>query len=373
MSSKTNDTDNLTIGTVVRCEQPNGTMRTATVAYINKNSTVDLIYSSSAVADGLSNSTTNNDEEDSVPMHRVHSLHDFEDATHSGSSNTSTGNTKTSTGTVRRAERMKDEASMLFKLKDYEAAYEKYQEALQALSPTQTNTTTNTNTPCVGSTVLVREKGKKEFAFHFVPALVSIVDEQTVDVMYHANRKKDRKKDVEEEEDGVSFERIHVLPPQTLGLTAPLQCTLHLNSAVCNLKLKRFSLAIEHASVAVAIAKFSHSKESTTGLANKTGDNATAGVEVWVKGFWIRGKAQVALNHFKEAKADAKRILLLSGQEENKQAFSLLALIEKKQLIAHKKDVKLVKKMSEYIGVAMDQGGGKTADRETAGGKYSHK
>ena len=58
MSSKTNDTDNLTIGTVVRCEQPNGTMRTATVAYINKNSTVDLIYSSSAVADGLSNSTT---------------------------------------------------------------------------------------------------------------------------------------------------------------------------------------------------------------------------------------------------------------------------------------------------------------------------
>ena len=46
------------------------------------------------------------------------------------------------------------------------------------------------------------------------------------------------KKEEEEEEDDVGYDRIHVLPPQTLSLSAPLQCTLHLNCGVCNLKLK---------------------------------------------------------------------------------------------------------------------------------------
>ncbi len=361
------------IGSIVRVSQSDNTMRTATVAYINDDRTIDLIYTSnSSNADGLSISSLS-DEENNVHPSRIVLLNDFEETTPSSPS-PSTSSPISNESRVSRAERIKDEAAVLFSLKDFEAAYLKYKSALHILY--------STDKPCVGSTVLVREKGKKEFAFQFVAALVSIVDEtlKTVDVMY-ANKKEE-----EEEEDDVGYDRIHVLPPQTLSLSAPLQCTLHLNCGVCNLKLKRYTLAIEHASLAVAIAKFSHSKESTIGVAKKTGDAATADVEIWVKGFWIRGKAQVALNHFKEARADARRILKLPNHENNEKAIKLLLLIEKREKITHKKDVKLIKAISSHIGVAMDKGnggggGGKSGDGDRgnndAGGKtssqYSHK
>ena len=50
----------------MRCVQPNGRARTATVAYINDDGTVDLIYDSAGGgADGLSASNVA-DEEDGV-------------------------------------------------------------------------------------------------------------------------------------------------------------------------------------------------------------------------------------------------------------------------------------------------------------------
>ena len=340
-------------------------MRTATVAYVNDDNTFDLLYSSSSSADGLSSSTAT-DEEDNVPIQRLTLVVDDggneqKDSMGGSSSisSSSEADTTTNEDRIRQAERLKSEAGVLFQLKDFEAANEKYKESIASLGSIK---------PCVGSTVLVREKGKREFACQYVPALISIVDEEkkVVDVMYTRRKKLStsskkymtQNEEEEEEEDDVSMERIHVLPRQTLESTAPLQCTLHLNCAVCNLKLKRFTLAIGHASLAVGIAKYSHSKESATGIAKKTGDHATASVNVWVKGFWIRGKAQVALNHFKEARADAKKILLLPGEEENVKALSLLKLIEKRQILVKKKDQALVKSMSTYIGVAMERTGG---------------
>ena len=345
-------------------------MRTATVAYVNDDNTFDLLYSSSSSADGLSISTAT-DEEDNVPIQRLTLVVDDggneqKDSmgdtiiTTTTTTTTSDADTTTNEDRIRQAERLKSEAGVLFQLKDFEAANEKYKESIASLGSIK---------PCVGSTVLVREKGKREFACQYVPALISIVDEEKkiVDVMYTRKKKSSTRStskkymaqdEEEEEEDDVSMERIHVLPRQTLESTAPLQCTLHLNCAVCNLKLKRFTLAIGHASLAVGIAKYSHSKESATGIAKKTGDHATASVNVWIKGFWIRGKAQVALNHFKEARADAKKILLLPGEEENVKAMSLLKLIEKRQILVKKKDQALVKSMSTYIGVAMERTGG---------------
>ena len=181
---------------------------------------------------------------------------------------------------------------------------------------------------------------------------MSIVDStaKTVDVMYA--------EDDDSEEDDVAMSRLHVLPPDTLEVSAPLQCTLHLNCAVCNLKLKRMSAAIEHASLAIAIAKFSRRKESAAGVARKSGDRAKVGIETWVKGFFLRAKAQVGLNHFKEARADVRKILKLSGHEENEQALKLLKTIEKKAEIAFRKDKQLVKAVSKHISRSMDNSSG---------------
>ena len=164
-------------------------------------------------------------------------------------------------------------------------------------------------------------------------------------------------------------------------MSAPLQCKLHLNCGVCCLKLKQFSLAIEHASLAIAIAKFSHASETATGVANKSGDAATADLEVWVKGFWIRGSAQLKLNHFPAARSDAQKILKLPGHEENPQALKLLQQVAKRGELVQKKDRQLVKNMSEYLEVAMASskegggGGGGGGEQKTgsAGSKYAHK
>ena len=359
----------LVIGAGVRCRQPNGTTRTATVAYINEDNTLDLLYASTVDADGLSTALAM-DEENNVPMARITLLKDFEAETPLTTTATPINQSKnkpraSAEALIIQANHIKEEAGQLFKVKDFEASYNKYNEALSTLGSQQ---------PGVGCTVLVREqgkKGKKEFAVTFVPALISIVDEssKTVDVMYSAvtSRKKrkqrrhvqeEEEEEEEEEEDAVGMDRIYVLPPQTLGLSAVLQCKLHNNCGVCNLKLKHYSKAIKHASLAIAIAKYSHSKQSQLGVAKKTGDRSSADLDVWVKGFWIRGKAQVFLNHFKEAKADAKKILKLSGHENNEKAMNLLKLIEKRVAIANKKNKSLVKSMSEYIGVAMEQSGG---------------
>ena len=350
MSSKYSE-DAINVGKTVRVTQQNGTTRTATVAYVNEDSTVDVIYfNDNTDADGLSTSNQN-DEENEVKMSRIVLLKEFEDGTTTtatpASSQSKNKPAASNEALVLLATQLKKEAAILFDLKDFEAAYNKYQSALLTLGSQK---------PGVGCTVLVQEKGKKEFAFRFVPALISIVDESahTVDVMYISSNVKA----VEEEEEDVNMDRIYVLPPQTLDLSAPLQCTLHLNCGVCHLKTKKYSKAIEHASIAIAIAKYSHQKTSALGVAKKTGDRAICDVDVWVKGFWIRGKAQVALNHFKEARADAKKILKLSGHENDEKAINLLKLIDKRCDITNKKNKALVKSMSKYIGVAMNQGGG---------------
>ena len=341
----------------MRCVQPNGRARTATVAYINDDGTVDLIYDSAGGgADGLSASNVA-DEEDGVRLHRLTALQGTVAEVEAEAEALATEGG--SVGGLARAERAKDEASASFKLKDYDAAYEKYREGLGVLGWNSRIT--------VGSTVLIREKGAKEFAFHFVPALVSIVDDaaQTVDVMYAG--------DDDTEEDDVAMARLVVLPPDTLEVSAPLQCTLHLNCAVCALKLKHLTSAIEHASLAIAIAKFSRRKESAAGVARKSGDGAKVGLDVWVKGFFLRGKAQASLNHFKEARADARKILKLSGHEDNEQALKLLKTIDKKAEIAFRKDKQLVKAVSKHISKSMDTSSGEGKSAGGAGGKYAHK
>ena len=67
----------LVVGAGVRCRQPNGTTRTATVAYINEDNTLDLLYASTVDADGLSTALAM-DEENNVPMARITLLKDFE-------------------------------------------------------------------------------------------------------------------------------------------------------------------------------------------------------------------------------------------------------------------------------------------------------
>ena len=346
-----------TVGGRVRCAQPDGRMRTATVAYVNNDDTVDLIYDSvEGGADGLAASNIA-DEEDGVAFGRLTVLQGTVAQVEAEALATGGG---TGDGGIARAERAKDEAGVAFKLKDFEAAHGKYSEALSVLGSNQRVT--------VGSTVLIREKGKtKEFSFHYVPALVSIVDDdtQTVDVMYA--------EDGDAEEDGVEMARVYVLPPNTLEISAPLQCTLHLNCAVCALKLKHLSSAIEHASLAIAIAKFSRRKESAAGVARKSGDGAKVGLDVWVKGFFLRGKAQASLNHFKEARADARKILKLSGHEDNEQALKLLKTIDKKAEIALRKDKQLVKAVSKHISRSMDKSGSEGKNAGSAEGKYAHK
>lgn len=340
----------------MRCAQPNGHTRTATVAYVNEDGTVDLIYDSvEGGADGLAASNIA-DEEDGVAMARICVLQGTVAQVEAEALAAGGG---MGDGSIARAERAKDEAGVAFKLKDFEAAHGKYSEALSVLGSNQRVT--------VGSTVLIREKGAKEFSFHYVPALVSIVDDdaQTVDVMYA--------EDGDAEEDGVAMARIFVLPQNTLEISAPLQCTLHLNCAVCALKLKHLSSAIEHASLAIAIAKFSRRKESAAGVARKSGDRAKVGLDVWVKGFFLRGKAQASLNHFKEARADARKILKLSGHEDNEQALKLLKTIDKKAEIALRKDKQLVKAVSKHISRSMDKSGGEGKIAGGAEGKYAHK
>lgn len=357
MASKYHDV-HVEVGSRVRCRQQNGRMRTATVAYVNKDGTVDLIYElSGSAADGLA-ASNQADEEDNVHTDRLVPLAEFEDDQERGSR----GDPEMASAigaSLSRAERIKDEAGVLFKLKDFEAALLKYKESLNCLGTQKVN---------VGSTVLIQEKGNKEFAFHYNAALVSIVedDTQTVDVMYA-----DTGADGEEvEEDGVAMSRLYVLPADTLETSAPIQCTLHLNCAVCSLKLKRLSVAIEHASLAIAIAKYSRRKESATGVARKSGDRAKVDLDTWVKGFFLRGKAQVSLNHFKEARADAKKILKIPGHENNEQAIKLLKTIDRKAEIAFKKDKQLVKAVSKHISESMDQSG---AEGKSAEGKYAHK
>ena len=190
----------LVVGAGVRCRQPNGTTRTATVAYINKDNTLDLIYASTLDADGLSTALAM-DEENNVPMARITLLKDFETETPLTTPtatpiNPSKNKPRASAeALIIQANHIKEEAGQLFKVKDFEASYSKYNEALLTLGSQR---------PGVGCTVLVRETGKQEFAVTFVPALISIVNEssKTVDVMYSAvtSRKKRKQRRAQEGE-----------------------------------------------------------------------------------------------------------------------------------------------------------------------------
>ena len=257
MASKFGHEFNFVVGGRVRCQQADGRTRTAAVAYVNDDGTVDLIYDSSGGADGLAASNVA-DEEDGVDPARLTVL--------TGTVAEAQAEAQAVCARGRIGARGHKGCCHVFALKDFEAALGKYNEALSVLGSQQVT---------VGSTVLIREKGSKEFAFHFVPALVSIVDStaKTVDVMYA--------EDDDSEEDDVAMSRLHVLPPDTLEVSAPLQCTLHLNCAVCNLKLKRMSAAI--GTPPWCHHKFSRRKNLPP-RGRKSGDRAKVGIETWVKG-----------------------------------------------------------------------------------------
>ena len=70
MASKFGHEFNFVVGGRVRCQQADGRTRTAAVAYVNDDGTVDLIYDSSGGADGLAASNVA-DEEDGVDPARL--------------------------------------------------------------------------------------------------------------------------------------------------------------------------------------------------------------------------------------------------------------------------------------------------------------
>ena len=84
-------------------------------------------------------------------------------------------------------------------------------------------------------------------------------------------------------------------------------------------------------------------------------------------------QGSVGLNHFKEARADVRKILKLSGHEENEQALKLLKTIEKKAEIAFRKDKQLVKAVSKHISRSMDNSSGEGKHSSGVEGKYAHK
>lgn len=343
------------VGVPIRVAQADGTRRRAIVAIQNDDGTVDVVYTDQVETDGV---TSRAEDEDNVPRSRITLLEEFEVAgvaagedtpgTARGSGGSSSGTQDDSPAVespTATALRLKGAAQELFRLKDYAAAYSTYADALRSLLRNQNYA------PTVGCAALIRDESSEHFRVR--RGLVSIVDEGTVDIMYADESKMEGDP---AEEDGVALNRVYPLPLDTLSGSAPLQCTLQLNLAVCAKKLKQFRKCIEHATYAIAIAKFSRSSRTATGVENKVrGGSAAASIDVWVKAFHLRASSHMKLHNFKRARRDAMQIMKLPGHEESTAAQKLLRDISRRKEIAGKKDKKMVRDVSRFIEHAMEE------------------
>ena len=231
------------IGSEVRVQFSKKMRRKGTVSYVNEDGTVDVVYDSGGIMEEA-------EEEASVGNDRIEKLLEFE--------------VLGSKEVAEDARTLKGEAAALFKIKDFVAAYARYASALSALKGGD-----HVN-PEVGSTALVWNDDGERVKVGIISTVSS--DGNSADIMYVQSRrpKVDEGKvgaasaenEEDEEEDDVPRARLSMVSPMAFeGDNAQLQCSLHLNSARCAMKLQNMRLRSDTA-CALGVANFSKSKRS---------------------------------------------------------------------------------------------------------------
>ena len=255
----------------------------------------------------------------------------------------------------------KEKGKVYFVDKQYSDAIEVYAKALEAIGAGfAKNQQTCGVEQMVGSSVLIRTEdlGHCNYVYRSGYIAVANSENKTVDIIFS-----EELGGVEEEMDDVALDKLVLISPYSFcnlegsmpndsSISAnicQLQCNVYLNLARCALKLKLNAKAILYTTICTALGNYAAGKRKR----NKELTKCIVSRDTWVKAFYFRSKAHLAMFHFKQAKQDAKKMLKV--EPSNLDYVKLAALIDRKQTQRMRKDKKLVKLMCKHVQDAMDK------------------
>jgi tetratricopeptide (TPR) repeat protein len=313
------------IGERVRIkDKTNDSTRIAIVAIVNDDNTIDL------------------NDEDNVDIVRVYRLQDFELSSSSSSPTTSTSSSTTTNALIE-----KEYGNILFGLKDYCAAIDRYKRSLSLLD--------QANVLSIGSEVLVESKNNYQ---HYRSAMISDINDNTYDVIYDETFDEDDDDDdnnehLINEESDIPRVRLFNLSSTSISLSSMInevsktdngmniQKAVLMNLAKCYYQLAKYGFAIRFISLYLTMYKLiEHNNDS---------NNNKDDIKKKVDALWIKSKS--FLNAGRPNLA--KKIVTKLQKYDKQRAIGLMKEIDVFVAKRFKDNKQLARHIANWVDTAM--------------------
>lgn len=297
-------------------DKVNDNTRTAIIAIVNDDNTIDL------------------NDEDNVDISRIKKLQDFE----------LSSSASTSITTATNALMEKEYGNVLFGLKDYYAAIDRYKRCLSLLD--------QANVLSIGSEVLVESKSNYQ---HYRSAMISDIYDNTYDAIYDENFDDDDDDDNTDghlinEESDIPKVRIFNLSSSSISLSSTIsgvsktdtglniQKAVLMNMAKCYYQLGKYGLAIRNISLYLTMCKLIEHNNNKDDDIKKKGD-----------ALWIKSKSFLSAGRPNLAKKTSK----ILEKYDKQRAIGLMKEIDVFIAKRFKDNKQLAKQIASWVDTAM--------------------